>query len=73
MDSTVCAALLHKAIGAERVIAVHIDNGFLRKDESSKVQESLEKLGLKPKGEFWVFYTLLKYMPFIFYYKAFAS
>ena len=51
MDSTVCAALLHKAIGADRVVAVHIDNGFLRKEESLKVEESLAKIGLKPKGK----------------------
>ncbi len=51
VDSTVCAALLHKAIGAERVIAVHIDNGLLRKKESEKVEESLTKIGLKPKGK----------------------
>ena len=50
VDSTVCAALLHKAIGAERVVAVHIDNGFLRKDESTQVEESLTRIGLKPKG-----------------------
>jgi len=49
VDSTVCAALLHKAIGADRVVAVHIDNGFLRKDESQQVEESLAKIGLKPK------------------------
>lgn len=49
VDSTVCAALLHKAIGAERVVAVHIDNGFLRKKESLQVEESLTKIGLKPK------------------------
>eukprot|EP00795_Rhopilema_esculentum_P006678 gene6678-12235_t len=49
VDSTVCAALLHKAIGADRVVAVHIDNGFLRKDESTQVEESLTRIGLKPK------------------------
>lgn len=47
VDSSVCTALLHKAIGAERVVAVHIDNGFLRKEESKKVKESLEAIGLK--------------------------
>lgn len=30
VDSTVCAALLHRALGADRVTAVHIDNGFMR-------------------------------------------
>jgi len=46
VDSAVCTALLFKAIGRDRVVAVHIDNGFLRKNESSKVKESLEKIGL---------------------------
>ena len=46
-----CTALLFKAIGRDRVVAVHIDNGFLRKDESVKVKESLEKIGLNLHGE----------------------
>lgn len=33
VDSTVCAALVAKAIGPERVIALHIDNGFMRQNE----------------------------------------
>ncbi|XP_042863527.1 GMP synthase [glutamine-hydrolyzing]-like isoform X1 [Penaeus japonicus] len=47
VDSTVCAALLHKALAEEQVIAVHIDNGFMRKNESLQVEQSLRKLGLK--------------------------
>ncbi|XP_064642766.1 GMP synthase [glutamine-hydrolyzing]-like [Lineus longissimus] len=47
VDSTVCAALLHKALKEDQVIAVHIDNGFMRKHESQQVEESLKKLGLK--------------------------
>lgn len=47
VDSTVCAALLHKALSEEQVIAVHIDNGFMRKNESLQVEQSLRKLGLK--------------------------
>ncbi|XP_065669536.1 GMP synthase [glutamine-hydrolyzing] isoform X2 [Hydra vulgaris] len=47
VDSTVCTILLQKAIGVERVIAVHIDNGFLRKDESEKVKQLYEYHGLK--------------------------
>jgi len=47
VDSTVCTALLHKALGAERVIAVHIDNGFMRKNESVSVEQSLSSVGLK--------------------------
>ncbi|VEN56419.1 unnamed protein product [Callosobruchus maculatus] len=37
VDSTVCAALLHKALRPEQIIAIHIDNGFMRKNESEKV------------------------------------
>jgi len=47
VDSTVCAALLIKALGPKRVHALHIDNGFMRKDESKKVFEALQKYGLK--------------------------
>ncbi len=50
VDSTVCAALLHKALKDEQVIALHIDNGFMRKDESKHVEESLKSLGLKLNG-----------------------
>lgn len=46
-----CTALLVSALGPERVIAAHIDNGFMRTDESSKVKESLEALGLKLNGK----------------------
>jgi len=47
VDSTVCTALLHKALEADQVIAVHIDNGFMRKNESTQVEASLAKIGLK--------------------------
>jgi len=47
VDSTVCAALLHKALSPEQVIAVHIDNGFMRRKESEEVEKSLNTLGLK--------------------------
>ncbi|KAI4456164.1 gmp synthase-related [Holotrichia oblita] len=46
VDSTVCAALLDKALKPDQIIAVHIDNGFMRKSESTKVEQSLTKLGL---------------------------
>nr|CAD7439700.1 unnamed protein product [Timema bartmani] len=49
VDSTVCAALLHKALREDQVIAVHIDNGFMRKNESHRVAQSLEKIGIKLK------------------------
>jgi GMP synthase (glutamine-hydrolysing) len=54
VDSTVCAALLHKALCEDQVIAVHIDNGFMRKNESQRVEQSLEKLGLRVKGSVWL-------------------
>ena len=46
IDSTVCAALLYKTLVPEQIIAVHIDNGFMRKNESSRVEQTLNKLGL---------------------------
>ena len=47
VDSTVCAALLHKALNKEQVIPVHINNGFMRKGETPFVEESLAQLGIK--------------------------
>lgn len=46
VDSTVCASLLHKALQPEQIIAIHVDNGFMRKNESEKVHQSLQKIGL---------------------------
>ncbi len=40
VDSTVTFALLNKALGTERVLGLHIDNGFMRKDESLKIAEA---------------------------------
>jgi len=51
VDSTVCAALLRSALKEDQVIALHIDNGFMRQKESVKVEESLKKLGLKLQGQ----------------------
>lgn len=50
VDSTVCTALLNKALNKDQVIAVHIDNGFMRKRESQSVEEALKKLGIQVKG-----------------------
>ncbi|CAH0388779.1 unnamed protein product [Bemisia tabaci] len=47
VDSTVCAALLHKALSPDQIIAIHIDNGLMRKNESKMVESSLSALGLK--------------------------
>ncbi|KAL9928286.1 GMP synthase burgundy isoform 1-T1 [Glossina fuscipes fuscipes] len=46
VDSTVCAALLRHALHPSQIIAVHIDNGFMRKDESEKVEKSLRDIGI---------------------------
>eukprot|EP00088_Acartia_fossae_P041500 TRINITY_DN4341_c0_g1_i7.p1 TRINITY_DN4341_c0_g1~~TRINITY_DN4341_c0_g1_i7.p1 ORF type:complete len:667 (-),score=137.16 TRINITY_DN4341_c0_g1_i7:322-2322(-) len=47
VDSTVCAALLRKALPSEQIYAVHIDNGFMRKNESQEVIQSLDALGIQ--------------------------
>ena len=45
VDSTVAAALLHRAIG-DRLINVFVDNGLLRRNEPEQVEESLTRLGI---------------------------
>lgn len=47
VDSTVCAVLLLKAIGANRVICVHVDHGFMRLNESPSVLEALKTGGVE--------------------------
>jgi GMP synthase (glutamine-hydrolysing) len=50
VDSTVCAAIVHKAIG-DRLTCVFIDNGLLRKNEAKQVLENFRKnLHIKVKG-----------------------
>ncbi len=46
VDSAVAAALVTKALGKEKVFALHIDTGLMRKNESQSVKEALENLGL---------------------------
>lgn len=46
VDSSVCAALCREAVGPSRVHAVHIDHGFMRKEESATVQKALGKVGI---------------------------
>lgn len=48
VDSTVAAVIAKNAIGND-LIAVHVDTGLMRKDESKRVKESLKKLGLNLK------------------------
>lgn len=45
VDSTVAFALLNKALGQNRVLGLHIDNGFMRKNESAIVAEHYHKFG----------------------------
>ncbi len=45
VDSTVAFALLNNALGQERVLGLHIDNGFMRKDESSIIAERYRAFG----------------------------
>ena len=47
VDSAVTAALLVKSLPAENIYAIHIDSGFMRKNESDIVCENLKKLGMK--------------------------
>lgn len=47
VDSTVCCALLYKALGQQKVHAIHINNGFMRMKEDTLVKEALEKIGFK--------------------------
>tara|TARA_Y100000034_G_C6903525_1_gene418610 strand:+ start:206 stop:1978 length:1773 start_codon:yes stop_codon:yes gene_type:complete len=46
VDSAVTATLLLKALDKEQVHALHVDHGFMRKDESKTVCEALKNLGL---------------------------
>jgi GMP synthase (glutamine-hydrolysing) len=45
VDSTVCAALVNKAVG-KQLIAVHVDTGYMRKNEPEEVKHMMEDLGL---------------------------
>lgn len=45
VDSTVAFALLNKALGQKRVLGLHIDNGFMRKNESTHVQKAYRAHG----------------------------
>lgn len=49
VDSTVAAALLHRAIGSQ-LHCFFVDNGLLRKDEFEEVLASYQGMGLNIKG-----------------------
>ena len=46
VDSCVCAALLQRALGRNQIVCIHIDNGFMRQDESDNVLQTLTKIGI---------------------------
>jgi GMP synthase (glutamine-hydrolysing) len=45
VDSTVAFALLNKALGTDRVLGLHIDNGFMRQNESAVIAERYRAAG----------------------------
>ena len=45
VDSSVCAALVNKAIG-DRLIAVHVNTGYMRKNEPEQVKQMMEDMSL---------------------------
>lgn len=45
VDSTVCAALINQAIG-NQLIAVHVDTGYMRKNESENVKKMMKDMNL---------------------------
>jgi len=45
VDSTVAFALLNRALGQDRVLGLHIDNGFMRKDESAIIAKRYRDFG----------------------------
>ncbi len=66
VDSTVTARLLVEALGPSQVYAIHVDNGFMRLNESRLVYEALTKQGLRnfrlidAKEEFYTARALIK-------------
>ena len=45
VDSTVCAALVNRAVG-DQLIAVHVDTGYMRKNESENVKKMMSSMNL---------------------------
>jgi GMP synthase (glutamine-hydrolysing) len=46
VDSTVATAVIGRALGADKLHLLHIDNGLMRKDESRQVIDLFHRLGL---------------------------
>jgi GMP synthase (glutamine-hydrolysing) len=63
VDSTVCAALVNKAVG-KQLVAVHVDTGYMRKNESANVKKLMEEMGLNFRSidTSKDFYNALKYI-----------
>ncbi|MDE3001027.1 MAG: glutamine-hydrolyzing GMP synthase [Gemmatimonadota bacterium] len=47
VDSSVAFALFNRALGPERVLGLHINNGFMRKCESDRVADALRDEGFE--------------------------
>lgn len=47
VDSSVTYALLAKALGADRVYAMYVDTGFMRKGETEEIKKYLTEAGVK--------------------------
>lgn len=45
VDSAVTLVLLHKALSDDQIIAIHVDNGFMRKDESKTIKTAFDAIG----------------------------
>ncbi|MBT3345598.1 MAG: glutamine-hydrolyzing GMP synthase [Gemmatimonadetes bacterium] len=45
VDSTVAFLMLNQALGTDRVLGIHIDNGFMRKGETALVEQLLNASG----------------------------
>ena len=43
---------LPQALGLDRVVPLHIDTGFMRKEESKNVKKSLETIGVDLRGTY---------------------
>lgn len=47
VDSAVTLVLLHRAIPDDRIIAIHVDNGFMRKNESATIKSAFSAIGFE--------------------------
>lgn len=47
VDSTVLADLVAETIAPDKIKAIHVDNGFMRADESEEVKAALEEQGIE--------------------------